>query len=99
MKSGNTILIVLIIILIFILVFMAWLILPKSNFSTSGSTNGGGGGFGQFKRGDSKAVNSSVPETLRWNDTFKKDDDIGKKPERRGSYLHYLSEQNNSKKK
>jgi len=83
------IIITLIIVILIILIVIAWKVLSKSNFTTSSSNS-----FGTFKARDAKA--NSIPSKLRWNDPFaKRKDSKDDKP--KGSYLHYLSEQNKNK--
>ncbi len=81
-----------IIAILIILIIVAWQLLSKSNFSNANTEKS----FGTFKTKNSKAINTSIPSSLRWSDPFTKEN--GKdnnKPQ--GSYLHYLSEQNKNK--
>lgn len=93
--STNNLLIIImsiIIAILIVLLIIAWQLLSKPNYSTNSSEKS----FGTFKTKNSKAVNNSVPSSLRWSDPFTKDKGKdNQKPQ--GSYLHYLSEQNKKK--
>lgn len=69
--------------LIFILCFF-WILYSNDMLSSSDSNS-----LGMFKQKNSSAVNDTVPSLLRWNDSFKKDNN-----QSRGSYLKYLAEKN-----
>ena len=74
---------------IFIILFLAWLFIPKDFLDRSGSKQ-----FKDFRKPKSKAINDSVPGTLRWSDGFSKP----KEEKRQGSYMQYLSEKNKANK-
>jgi len=81
LKAGASITLLIII----IIATLIWFLAPKNLFNVSAS-----GGFGQFKQKKTSKINDSVPESLRWHDSFGTENKNGT----RKSYIQYMGEKN-----
>ena len=64
---------------------LSYFLLPKNFFSKSE-----GNQLGMFKQKETSSVNSTVPSSLQWKDSFSKSNAKASK----SSYIQYLAEKN-----